>query len=327
MLADMKAIALDIGGTRIKMAVVQNGVVLRSKAIPAFSEGALQERLPAIENALTDLTNGAFSEYCGLGIAMPCLVDARNHRATEIYGKFEDAPELDLPQWAWERFHLPIVMEQDSKAALIGEVMYGAARGYENVLLLIMGTGVGTAVMLNGRLLDGQHHFAGSLGSHIQIEVNGRKCTCGNIGCLEAYTSGWALPALIREHEGFAHSVLHQCATLDFASLEAAARQGDRVGRDVLQTIVCAMRAGIISLIHAYDPAAVVLSGGPLKMGDIFTAPLLEGVADQVWGKGESVRFLIAERPDESVVLGLHYLMTQHAVKKFVDGGDEMYAL
>lgn len=114
-----------------------------------------------------------------MGIAMPCLVNPEKKRATEIYAKFTDAPELDLAAWSKEKFGLPIVMEQDSKAALLGEANFGAAKGYKDIVMVILGTGVGTAVMLDGRLLNGKHFSAGSLGSHIVIEMkNGRKCTC-----------------------------------------------------------------------------------------------------------------------------------------------------
>lgn len=320
------SIALDIGGTRIKMAMVQGGKVLRRKVIPAHSEGLLQDRLPAIEAALLELVGDDWPHCCGIGIAMPCLVDASRQQATEIYGKFIDAPQLDLRKWAEEKFHLPIVMEQDSKAALVGEVKYGAARGYQDVLLLIMGTGVGTAVMLNGKLLDSRHHFAGALGSHIQVELHGRQCTCGNRGCLEAYTGGWALPGLIREHAGYAHSLLADAEMLDFSALAQAVRQGDALANDVLQTVVQAMRAGMISLIHAYDPAAVILSGGPLNMGEMFTQPLLDHIQEQLWGNGEAVRFMTAEQPDESVVLGLHDLMI-HSEQALIRRGEDLHAL
>lgn len=303
-----KTIALDIGGTRIKIASVEDGVVTRSTTLPAYSEGALRDRLSDIEVALFGLVDGDLSAYRGIGIAMPCLVDAKRKRATEIYKKFEDAPSVDVSRWAKECFQLPLVMEQDSKAALLGEVYYGAAKGHRDVLLIIMGTGVGTAVMLNGELLSSRNHSAGALGSHIIIEKGGRKCTCHARGCLEAYTSGWALPGLILDHEGFADSVLSGADSLDFYQLEKGVQSGDRVSVDVLSTVISSMRAGIISLINAYDPAAVILSGGPLNMGEVFTGPLYDGIHAEIWGTGRCVEFLTSENPDESVLLGLHYL-------------------
>ena len=91
-------------------------------------------------------------------------------------------------------------------------------------------------------------------------------------------------------------------------SLETAK---DPTALDVFQTVVSAMRAGIVSMIHAYDPEAIIFSGGPLNMGNQFTEPLLTGIEQELWGKGRTVRFLQAQNPDESVVLGLHYLTLQ----------------
>lgn len=310
-----RTIALDIGGTRIKMATVVDGEIIQTAAVAAHSEGNLRDRLDDIERTIKALTDGDFNAYQGVGIAMPCLVDSKRMVATEIYKKFEDAPLLDLCAWSRERFGLPIVMEQDSKAALLGEVQYGSARGYQDVLLIIMGTGVGTAVMLGGELLDSRNHSAGALGSHIIIEKDGRKCSCNSRGCLEAYTSGWALPGIIRDHPDFAKSVMASAETLDFLCLERAVSQRDAVAQDVMNTVIRAMRAGIISLIHAYDPAAVIMSGGPLNMGAVFTDPLLCGIHGELWGTGKSVDFKIAERPDESVLLGMHYLMVRASEK------------
>ncbi len=301
-----KCIAVDIGGTRVKVAAVRDGMVLAFTMIPSHSEGKLADRLPDIEQAIITVAGSDFSDYAGLGLSLPCLVNPETRRATEIYGKFEDAPSLDLPAWCEERFGLPLIIEQDSKAALLGEVTYGCAKGERDALMLIMGTGVGTAVLSDGRMLDGPGHFAGSLGSHIVIDAfHGRACTCGGRGCLEAYTSGWALPGLIREHAGYADSALASAEPLGFYELGQALKRGDKVAADTLQKIVIALRAGIVSLIHAYNPQTVILSGGPVRLGDAFLTPLLDGIENEVWGSASKPRFRVAQNPEESVLLGL----------------------
>lgn len=305
------AIAIDIGGTRIKIARLTNGRVEAFSMIPAHSDGRLADRLPAIAEEVKTLIQSSGTPICGIGIAMPCLVNPIEKKATEIYSKFEDAPSLDLAAWCEETFGLPMVMEQDSKAALLGELHYGCGKGIQNAVMIIMGTGVGTAVVMDGKLLNGKNFSAGSLGSHIIIEMKGRKCTCPTRGCLEAYTSGWALPELVREHPLFAQSPLSQCEKIDFRALSSALTQNDPTALDVFQTVVSAMRAGIISMIHAYDPEAIIFSGGPMNMGKQFTEPLLAEIDRELWGKGRVVRFLQAQNPDESVVLGMHYLTLQ----------------
>lgn len=301
------AIAVDIGGTRIKIGLLDDGTVRGFRIIPSHSEGNLKDRLPDLEQEIRDLMALSETPLMGIGISLPCLVDPIRKKATEIYSKFEDAPELDLEAWCLERFGLPLVVDQDSKAALIGEVTYGCAKGYDDIVMVIMGTGVGTAVMLDGKPLGGKHYSAGAIGSHVVIDaLNGRKCTCPGRGCLEAYTSGWALPGMVREHPGYRNSVLASCQTIDFRALESAVREKDTVACDVFDTIVTAMRAGLISLIHAYAPEAVILSGGPLNMGPLFTEPLLSGLNDLLWGSCRNVRFLAAQNPDHSVLLGMY---------------------
>ena len=311
------SIAIDIGGTRIKLARVTAGQVEELSMLPAHSEGLLAHRLQDIEEEVRWLIAASPEPVAGIGIGMPCLVDPIRRRATEIYSKFEDAPDLDLAAWCEQAFGLPMVMEQDSKAALLGELHHGCGKGIENAVMIIMGTGVGTAVVMDGRLLNGKHFSAGSLGSHIIVEMrNGRKCTCPGRGCLEAYTSGWALPQMVREHPLCEQSPLRAEEKIGFRELEQAMNAGDPTALDVFNTVVTAMRAGIVSMIHAYDPEAIIFSGGPLNMGRRFTDPLLENIESELWGKGRTVQFLQAQNPDGSVVLGLHYLTLQAQKKE-----------
>lgn len=312
----MRSLAVDVGGTRIKIASLRDGAVERMTMIPACSEGRLRDRLEDIARALEQVAERSIEAFDGLGMALPCLVDPAAGRATEIYGKFEDAPEVDLAAWCRERLGLPLAVEQDSKAALLGEVRFGCARGAEDAVMLIMGTGVGTAVMRRGRLADSRRHFAGALGSHIIVDAfQGRICACGTRGCLEAYTAGWALPGLIREQRTFPSSPLAREERLDYAALGRALAEDDDTARRVLDTVVRALRAGIISLIHAYDPDTVILSGGPLRLGDAFTEPLLQDIGGELWGRGHEVAFRVAKQPEQSVLLGLHYLTTMQRSK------------
>ena len=130
-----RTLAADIGGTRIKIASLQDGKVERFTMIPAHSEGRLADRLGDMKQALWEVAQGRPQDYDGLGIALPSLVDPAAGCATEIYAKFEDAPEIDFRAWSREEFGLPLAVEQDSKAALLGEVHYGCAQGVKNAVM------------------------------------------------------------------------------------------------------------------------------------------------------------------------------------------------
>lgn len=301
-----KSMAIDFGGTAIKIGLVDDGRVAAFASLPAYSEQGLIPRLPDVERAVRDLSAG--SEFTGVGIAMPGLVDAKAGRVLEMYEKYPDSFAFDLRGWCHDAFGVPMWLEQDSKAALLGEHVYGNAKGYRNVLMLMLGTGLGTAVLLDGRLLEGAHHFAGSLGSHIIIRMDGRRCTCGGQGCLEAYASGWALEQMLREHPRFGESGLKDEPSLDFEALGRWAEKGDITAADVLAQVAQALRTGVISLIHAYDPDTVVLSGGAFKMGRQLTGPAFDTIEEEIWGQGRCIRVVTAQNPETSVLLGLHYL-------------------
>ena len=306
-----QTISIDFGGTTIKAAVVEDGKIKLVEQLPAYSERGLLPRLKDTEDAVRALMAKCGGSPIGVGVAMPGLVDAKRGRVTELYQKYEDSIGYDMSAWCEERFHLPMAMEQDSKAALLGETAYGCAKGFDNALLLILGTGLGTAVMLGGSLMDSGRHMAGSLGSHIIIEMDGRECTCHGHGCLEAYVSGWSLPGIVREEPRYAQSGLAMEDVIDFKRLKKWIDQNDPVALAVIAKVAKALRTGVISLIHAYDPDVVVLSGGPLQIGEALTKPALDGINGELWGAGRSVAFRISEHPEESVLLGLHRLVLQ----------------
>lgn len=311
-------ITIDFGGTTIKIAIVQNGEVIKKCQIPAWSENGLKARLADTVEAVCSIAGHDFSLYDGIGIAMPGLIDSQTKRVSEIYEKYEDSLEMDLEKWCREEFGLSMVIEQDSKAALLGEVYFGCAQGAQDVLMLTLGTGLGTAVMLNGKLLDSRNHFAGALGSHIIIDrKNGRQCTCGNRGCLEAHTASYALPGMVKEHEQYLQSGLCKETKINYYVLKKWYEQNDIVAKDVLQDIIVSLRVGMVSLIHCYDPSVVILSGGALNFGKSFLDPLLVGIEDELWGKAK-VEFRVASNPDESVLLGL-YRLVQLELEKNLD--------
>lgn len=304
----MQTISIDFGGTVIKMASICDGKLIEKRSILAYSKEGLKKRLSCVEKEVRALLSSQAGDFLGIGIAMPGLIDQKTGRVTEIYEKYEDSIGFDLASWCEEKFHLPMKLEMDSKAALLGEMQFGRAKGYENVVIVIIGTGVGTAVAINGKLLQSKNSQAGVLGSHMIIEKNGRKCTCPGQGCLEAYVGGWAIPNIIREHKDFANSMLADKEELDYKNLIACYQAGDKVAFEVFSEVIEALRAGVISLIHAYDPELVLLSGGVMQAGEEIRRPLCEGINRFIWGSGKQVLIQQALLPEDSVLLGLHAL-------------------
>jgi len=305
-------IAIDFGGTNIKIGLIKDGAVILKTSIPAYSEGGLIQRLPAVrEFILKWLSKNQYSltDCTGIGIATPGLVDAANHTIISINDKYADAVGFHFQEWSKMMFSLPCILENDARAALIGETTYGVARGETDAILMTFGTGIGTAAIMNGQILRGRHHQAGILGGHLATDIHGETCNCGNHGCLEAQASHWALDRIVRKHPRYEQSTLASIPKINYLTILEAAKSGDSVGADILKSLISHWSAGIVNLIHAYDPDIVILSGGLMKsQADIL--PLLQKqVYQMAWTPWGNVRFTVAEDPDTSVLLGVSRLL------------------
>lgn len=299
----MDILGIDLGGSRVKLAIVDAGQVKELKVFPISRGLPISAVLDAIEAQAKGMAGIAGCK--GVGFAYPGLVDMQNQRVLCINDKYTDAAETDISGWARERFGLELLLINDAAAALCGEMTYGAGRGYDSGTLLMVGTGVGTAAWSQGKLLTGKHGAIGILGGHIAIaHEQPRKCTCGNVGCLEAYAGTWALQGLAREHPGFEQSMLREAESIDYRALAAGCDAGDTVCKDVFDGVCRALCTGAANLVHAYDPEVLVLSGGASRMVGLRTA--IQAHLDRYcWTTWGHVRVVTAENPEASVALGL----------------------
>lgn len=304
----MKTIGIDFGGTTIKLAAMENGRILKKTSIPAYARNGLAARLEDTRQAVFKVagSDGTGSFSC-VGISMPGIVDPVRKKPIGLIGKYEDSLGMDLESWCRKAFGLPMVMEMDSKLALLGELRYGCARGFQDAAMLILGTGVGTAVAYQGMVLKSRHYTAGALASHIIIDINGPDCICDNQGCLESMASGWALKRLVKQDKEYAESGLSKETELSFKTLRKWYQRQDPTALRVVRHCVKAWRAGIVNLIHAYDPEIVVLSGGIMNFEGLYEM-LSEGIQDHIWDCCGSVEIRKAKDPENSVLYGLHYL-------------------
>lgn len=307
----MPVIAVDFGGTNIKMGIVEQGKVLISQHIPARSQDGIRNRLPEVEAAVAQMLEAlriTLADCQGVGIAIPGIVHFDKQYVISINKKYDDAVTVNFQQWSQEAFGLPIVMDNDMNCAILGETHYGCAVGVENAVSLSFGTGMGTAAVINGKLLRGKHFQAGCLGGHLTVDIDGPLCTCGNRGCVEAHAATWAIPMVARSREGFARSRLCKQPTIDYKSVMECAELGDEFSRELYGFLLKCWGAGIVNLIHAYDPETVILSGGLMKEKDKILPHLEAYVAQYAWTPWGKVNFLVAENPDDSVLMGLCYL-------------------
>lgn len=254
-----------MGGTRIKMALLnQHGEILRTSILDAKAEMSMEHRL---EELVADINQLLGSDHAlkGIGIAFPGIIDFKNKQILSKYVKYPDAHNADIRGWAEKHWQIPLILENDARAALVGEWQHGAGKGYDNLLMVTLGTGMGSAVLLEGQLLRGRNYLAGNLGGHMSIDFEGDLCNCGNKGCVETAGSTWALQRNLEKIPGHQHSSLFQSKALSFKSVFTAAAQGDATAEALKLKSLEAWSAAIINLLHAYDPDKLILGGGIME--------------------------------------------------------------
>lgn len=308
-------IGIDLGGTIIKVGHVSEGRVLAAATIEAESQGGLMARLPVIEEAIDSLTEScgmSAHELCGVALAFPGIVDFGNRKAASTNAKYDDAPEIDLEGWVRTKYGVPFVMDNDARMAMIGEWLHGAGKGSENMVMMTIGTGIGTGAVVDSRPLYGRSWCAGSLGGHMIVEYKGRKCTCGNIGCVEAHSSSFFLPQIIGEDDRLSEDFRKDCSNFNYKTLTDKYRCGDKDAVAVLTGCMDVWAAAIVNYIHAYDPEVVVIGGGIMKSADVILPYLREKVNALAWCPAGAVRIEAALTGDSAALLSVEYYFNQN---------------
>ena len=306
------AMVMDLGGTKIKLGLVENGKILSVINADAQSQNGLGERLPVIKEMMNDLLlqqSVSTNEIAGLGISIPGIVDSKQKKILSIDNKFNDAPDLDLSAWARETWHIELQLENDARAALTGEWQYGTGKGYDNVVLMTIGTGVGSSAVIEGKILRGKHYQAGVLGGHFTVNINGQKCNCGNYGCVEVEASTWNIERICKANESFAGSALAKELKIDFESIFRCAANEDQLAMQLRDQCLNVWSACAVNLIHAYDPEILIVSGGVMGSAGIIIPYLQNKINENAWTPWGKVKVCAAENINTAALLGAAYLV------------------
>ncbi|WP_181157525.1 ROK family protein [Microbacterium sp. MYb62] len=276
-------LCIDFGGTEIKLALIDGGSMVAAGSIPVLGSAAdLAAAATCARGLLAE--NGRSADAAG--IAVPGVVDPTTGRMRHANAKYDFLEGFDLHAWAMAEFGLAAVVENDARAALIGETSTGSAAGERDTVLVTLGTGIGTAAMIDGTPLRGRTGHAGILGGHLTVDIDGPLCPCGNLGCGEALASTRALPDAVTMTEVFTTDT-HPALRERFLHVWGAV---------------------VTSLVHSYDPTVVVLSGGILRAGDAVRAPIEAHVRRHLWPSMTPPRFVVPPEPELSVARGLSVL-------------------
>src|SRR6267378_4102900 len=201
-------------------------------------------------------------------------------------------------------------IENDARMALLGECYAGAAQGETDVVIVTLGTGIGGAVLMNGKVLRGKHILGGNLCGHIPVDFNGRRCTCGAIGCAEAEAGGWSLPLVAAAWPGFAKSALSREPAVSFRSLFEHATQGDGVALAIQERCLRIWATLTTGLIHSFDPDVFVFGAGVLARADVIVPYIQKHVIEYAWTPWGKVRIKPAKLGSRAALLGAIPLLT-----------------
>ncbi len=282
-------VGIDLGGTNIVTGCVREdgGDFRGERSIPTSAEGGpdvvVQRIIACAEESIAALrAEVPGAEVIGVGCGSPGPLDTR----TGVVLLTPNLGWVNMPLRDRLQAGLGIrtALDNDANCAVLGEWWMGAARGTRNAIGLTIGTGIGGGIIIDGRLYHGSTDLAGEIG-HMTIEANGRKCKCGNYGCVEAYASGpnIALRAVEAIQTG-ASSTLPSYVAGDLSQITAqkvyqAAQAGDALAHDVVRDTAHFLGAAVASLINIFNPEAVVIVGGVTLAGDRLFEPLRREVS------------------------------------------------
>ena len=266
-----KAIGIDFGGTTIKSAVVQNGCLLeRGEPIDTQHFHTSDSLIAAIVEVIGSL-RAVHPEVAGIGCGLPGFVDSVNgivHELTNVAG-WNEVPLRDL---LTARTGLPATVENDAKAMAYGELKHGAARGFRHVICVTLGTGVGAALILDGRLFRGAQLAAGELG-HASIDYRGRPGHYGNPGEIEEYVGNQQIAERASGLYRAAGRDIppERCTPLDLAK---AAMNGDATARALWESVGLEIGCALTNAIWLVNPDAIVIGGGIANAGELVFDPI-----------------------------------------------------
>lgn len=306
------SVGIDLGGTSVKIGLVTDGGIVSRKIIPANSGNGLAVNLPSLHKEINNLlisNHVNASNLNGIALAFPGLVDPVSNKILSTNQKYDDAISVDMHAWVKENWDTDFFIDNDARMAAVGEWKFGEGKDTDNLVVMTIGTGIGTSAIIEGKLLRGKHFQAGVLGGHLSVKYNGRACNCGNIGCAEAYGSTWSLKERLTESKEIAGSVLANNDVHDFANLFFAAKNNDSLAIRLRQEYLDVWSATVINLIHAYDPEVVVLGGGVMNSGEDIIPYISSKVKEHAWTPWGNVKIRASKLLNDAAILGAVYCL------------------
>lgn len=306
-------LGIDIGGTNTVFGIVDaRGQVIASDSIKTRKHTDFDNYVEDLHDGVERLLEkyDAKDKIQGIGIGAPNA----NYYTGEIINPPNlpwEGPVIPLAEKVSKAFGgIPVAVTNDANAAALGEMTYGAARGMKDFIMITLGTGVGSGIVVNGQLVYGHDGFAGELGHLIVKRNNGRMCGCGRTGCLEAYCSATGVARTAREflEVRTEPSTLRDLQIEDITSKDVydAAVAGDKMAIDIFNYTGTILGEAFADMVSFTSPQAIILFGGLAKSGDLLMKPLQTAFEKSVMPvfKGKTKILLSELKESDAAVLG-----------------------
>jgi glucokinase len=303
-----RVIGIDAGGTKLLGGVVDEGLVVHHRVHRFWRGRDREETLEILVEAIEEV-RAAAPDVEAVGLGVPSLVDPAT--GVSVWSNHLPIDGVPFRELLGERLGLPVIVDNDTNAAVLAEHRHGAAKGAEHAVMLALGTGIGGGLVIGGRLHRGAHGFAGELG-HLTIDLHGEDCPgdCPGRGCFETVVSGRAIGVaaerMAREDpESPLGGLLADRGEIGGGLVTELAHDGDEQARAVLAGVGERLGIGVAGLVNALDPDVVVIGGGAVAAGDLLLDPARTAAAARVLPPGREPPPIVPARfGDESGMLG-----------------------
>jgi glucokinase len=298
-------IGVDLGRTKVAIGLVSpGGQIVAQRRIPTSAElGApsVVERIAEAVHALEgDLPGGA--RIAALGVCAPGPVDHAGGRILDVHemGGLANTPFAAMLS---ERLGVPASLDHDAKSAAVGEFYYGGGRGERAIVYIVVGTGVGSAIVVDGQVFRGVSNMAGELG-HITLNRDGELCPCGSRGCVETYASGpWVARRYLHRRERYGQPPSAEPPTGELVA--ALAQRGDPLAAQVLREAGEALGAAIASAAMILDIDRYIIGGSVAKAGDLLLGPARAALLGSCYRSiATRIQIAVSEMVDDGPILG-----------------------
>lgn len=314
-----KRIGIDVGGTNVKIALVDdNGKIIYSNSVPTYAKMGYEYTVNNIKQAIKDLmkeTNTTPADIEGIGFDFPGQVDCKTG-VVKLAPNIPGWVNVPIAQMIEDEFHIPTRIDNDVRCAALGELKFGAGRGCENFICITVGTGIGSGIVINGKVVRGATNAAGELG-HIKLQMNGGPiCGCGDTGCLEAFASGPAIVAMAQEYiKGGKSTKFREMAAVEGGEITPymvakAAEEGDPVAKRIFEIVGEYIGIGLTSVINLLNPERVIIGGGVAESGELLLGPIRKTIKERAMVvAGNAVEIVPAQLGNSAGVIGASMLI------------------